>query len=110
MSGFYLKKVILEDIVEYMDDQEIINQVRKALEPYDQSWDEWLNSDVCFLNSTEIKVVGYVLAFQDIEKSAHLLNISRDKLLQLLDHVVKKLENQHFQYVEWVSRRVLSSN
>jgi hypothetical protein len=93
-----------------MNDIEKVNQVRKALAPYDHNWDEWLNSNACFLNSTEIKVVGYVLAFQDIEESARLLNVSRDKYLLLLNHTIEKLKNQHFQYMAWVNRRVLLSN
>jgi hypothetical protein len=100
----------LEDIEEYMEDQEIINQVRKALEPYDQSWDEWLNSDVCFLNLIEVKVLGYVLAFQKVEESARLLNTSEDEYLLILGHTIKKLENQQLQYTAWLGKKMATPN
>ena len=101
-----MKKAILEA----MDNNEIINQVRKALEPYDQSWDEWLNSDACFLNSVELKAIGYLLAFQGVEESAHLLNIAQDEYLLILDHTIEKLKVQHFQYMVWVKTKAVLSN
>lgn len=93
-----------------MDNNEIINQVRKALVSYDKNWDEWLNSDACFLNSIEIKVIGYLLAFQDVEESACLLDLSQDEYLLKLNHTIEKLEEQHFQYMTWVKTKAVLSN
>jgi hypothetical protein len=104
------KRLYWEDIINYMEDQEIINQVREALKPYDKDWDEWLNSDAFFLNSTEIKVVGYVLAFQDVEESARSLNISQEECLLILGHTIKKLENQQLQYTAWLGKKMAIPN
>lgn len=93
-----------------MDDKEIVNRVRKALEPYDQKWDEWLNSDACFLNAVETKAIGYLLAFQSVEESARLLKISQDEYLLILDNTIEKLKDQHFQYMAWVKTKVVLSN
>ncbi|WP_017730739.1 hypothetical protein [Nafulsella turpanensis] len=93
-----------------MDNNKIIDQVRKALVSYDKNWDEWLNSDACFLNSIEIKAIGYVLAFQDVEESAYLLNISRDEYLLVLNHTIKKLEEQQFKYIAWLASKMVVSN
>jgi hypothetical protein len=93
-----------------MEDHEIINQVREALKPYDENWVEWLNSDDCFLNSTEIKVMGYVLAFQNVKESARSLNISQDECLLILGHTIKKLENQQLQYTAWLGKKMASPN
>ena len=93
-----------------MDDKKIIYQVRKALVPYDQKWDEWLNSDACFLNAVETKAIGYLLAFQDVEESASLLGLSQDEYLLILDHTIEKLKDQHFQYMAWVKTKVVLSN
>ena len=97
-------------ILEAMNNHEIINHVCKVLMPYDKHWDEWLNSDACFLNSTEIKAIGYVLAFQDIEESAYLLNISRDECLLVLNHTIEKLEEQQFKYIAWLGKKMVVSN
>lgn len=91
-------------------DNELLNQVRKALEPYGQSWDEWLNSDLCFLNGVEIKVVGYLLAFHSVEESARLLKISQDEYLLLLEHTIEKLKDQHFRYKAWLAQKIIMSN
>ena len=93
-----------------MEDKEIISRVREALEPFGKHWDEWLNSDFCFLNSTEIKVVGYLLAYQSIERSAHLLAVSQGGYLHILDHTLEKLKDQHFRYLVWVNSKIGLSN
>lgn len=93
-----------------MDNNKIIDQARKALVPYDKNWDEWLNSNACFLNSVEIKVIGYLLAFQDVEESACLLNLSQVEYLLVLNDTIKKLEEQQFKYIAWLARKMVVSN
>ena len=93
-----------------MNNIEIINQVRKVLMPYDNNWDEWLNSDACFLNSVEIKVIGYLLALQSVEESANLLNISQEQYLLVLDDTVEKLEEQQLKYIAWLGKKMVVSN
>ena len=91
-------------------DNDTINQLRKVLELYDQSWEEWLNSDACFLNTTETKVIGYLLAFQNVEESACLLNISRDEYLLVLNNTIEKLEEQQYKYIAWLAGQMVMSN
>jgi hypothetical protein len=91
-------------------DNEIINKIQEALEQYDQSWDEWLNSDACFLNAHEVKAIGYLLAFQCVEETARLLKKSQDEYLLILEHTVEKLKNQHFQYKAWLTQKVIMNN
>ena len=93
-----------------MEDQQIINRVRETLALYDRHWEEWLNSDVCFLEPTEIKAIGALLAFQSIDESARLLAVSPDGYLDILDHTLDKLKDQHFRYLAWVTSRIALSN
>ena len=97
-------------ILEAMNNNEIINEVRKVLMPYDRKWDEWLNSDACFLTSVEIKVIGYLLAFQSVEESASLLNISQEEYFLILDDTIEKLEEQQLKYVAWLGKKMVVSN
>jgi LPS sulfotransferase NodH len=91
-------------------DDELINKIQEALEQYDQSWDEWLNSDTCFLNEVEIKAIGYLLAFHGVEESARLLKKSQDEFLLILEHTIEKLKDQYFQYKAWLAQKIIMSN
>ena len=97
-------------ILKAMEDQEIINRVRESLALYDRHWEEWLNSEACFLETTEIRALGTLLAFQSIEESARLLAVSRDGYLEVLDHTLTKLKNQHYRYLTWVNSKIAWSN
>ena len=93
-----------------MEDQKIINRLRESLALYDRYWDEWLNSEVCFLDPTETKAIGYLLAFQSIEESARILAISPNAYLDILGHTLGKLKDQHFRYVAWLAKKNAMSN
>ena len=88
----------------------MINRLREALALYGRHWDEWLNSEICFLDSTETKAIGALLAFQRIEESARLLAISPDGYLEVLDHTLAKLKDQHFRYLAWANSKIALSN
>lgn len=88
-----------------MEDQKIINRVRESLALYDRHWDEWLNSEVCFLEPAETKAIGTLLAFQSIAESARLLAVSPDAYLNILGQTLCKLKDQHFRYVAWLAKK-----
>jgi LPS sulfotransferase NodH len=91
-------------------DNELINKIQEALEQYDQSWDEWLSSNACFLTELEVKAIGYLLAFQCVEETARLLKKSQDEYLLILDHTIEKLKDQHSQYKAWLAQKIIMSN
>ena len=97
-------------ILKAMENQKIITQVREVLALYDSYCDEWLNSKVCFLDPTETKAIGYLLAFQSVEESSRLLAVSPGVYLDILDHTLEKLKNQHFRYLGWVNSQFALSN
>jgi hypothetical protein len=86
---------------------EQVKDLIAILDPYAELWQEWINTDACFLSDEEIKIIQNFLLFSSHYPSVIELNISLATAKEKLKRIKRRLKWNYPLYQKWVTERML---
>ena len=80
-------------------------RLQRALKPYENHWNDWLQSNACFLSGMDERIIGYLFAFKgDVFCAARVLELSEIDYLFQLRKLIEKLEGSQIEYLAWLEK------
>lgn len=87
-----------------------VEELIAALDPYADTWSEWIESGACFLNSKEITIISNYLLTGSHHISSTELNITTEAAASILKKAKRRLQWDSFKYKEWLTERLLEKH
>lgn len=87
-----------------------VEELIAALDPYADTWSEWIESGACFLNSKEITVISNYVLTGTHQLSGSELRITPETAASILKKAKMRLKWGLPKYKEWLTERLLESH